>query len=54
MEKYVKVGSGHVAVVLGAHLRVLTSINSSHFNAKFSRTSKMFILVEVTFFVMLM
>ena len=46
----IKVGSGRVFVVLGAYLRVLTSINSCHFNAKFAWTSKLIVLVKVNFF----
>ena len=34
MKKCVKVGSGHVLVVSGAHVRVLTLINSRHFKNK--------------------
>jgi hypothetical protein len=35
-EKNVKVGSGHVFVVLEAHARVLAPINGCHFNANFA------------------
>ena len=33
MQKNVKAKSGHVFVVLGAHVRVLIAINGCHFNA---------------------
>lgn len=33
-ENFVKVESGHVLVVLGAPMRVLTTINNCHFNGK--------------------
>ena len=35
-EKNVNVGSGHVFVVLGAHVRVLTPNNDCHSNANFT------------------
>ena len=38
--KMVKVGSGHIMVVLGAHVRVLTSINGCRCNASFARALK--------------
>ena len=48
--KIVKVGSGHVFVVLGVHTRVLTLINDCHYNhAHFAWTSKMFILIKKLF-----
>lgn len=34
--KNVKVGSGHVCVVLGAHVSVLTPINGCNSNANFA------------------
>ena len=34
-ENFVKVESGHVLVVLGARMRVLTPISGYHFNANF-------------------
>ena len=36
VEKNVKVGSGHIFVVLSAHVRVLTPINGSNFDANFA------------------
>ena len=37
VEKYVKMGIGHVFIVLGAHVRVLIGpINACHFNANFA------------------
>ena len=43
----VKVGSGHVFVVLGARVRVLTTINGCHSNANFPWTPMMLILGKV-------
>ena len=40
-------GFGHVVVVLGAHLRVLTPINGCHSN--FDIPSMMYILVKVNY-----
>jgi len=36
VQKIVKMGSGHVFVVLGAHVRVFTPINGCHFDANFA------------------
>jgi hypothetical protein len=46
-KRSVKVGSGHVFVVLGAHVRVFIPINVCHFTTNFAWTSKMFMLVKV-------
>ena len=35
-DKNVKVGSGHVFVVLGAHVRVFNPLNDYHSNAHFA------------------
>ena len=48
--KNVKVGSGHVCVVLGAHVRVSTLINGCSSNANFAWTLMMFMLVEKEIF----
>jgi hypothetical protein len=51
VQKYVKVGSGHVLVVSGARVRVLTLLNSYQFKTNLAWTSKMLILIKITFHV---
>ena len=50
VKKSVKKDGGLFFVVLGAHLRVLTTINVCHFNANFAWTLKLFISVKVEHF----
>ena len=48
-KKFIKVGSGHVFVVLGALVTVLTPISGCHSNANFAWASMIFILVKVKY-----